>query len=68
MSQKIVIQVDPQGNSQVRTEGFSGASCQAASRFIEQALGRTVSDQLTPDYFNTLSSQTEAKTNVGEPQ
>ena len=53
MSQRIVIKVAPNGQTEVRTEGFTGSSCQRASQFIERALGSKQTEQLTQDYFKT---------------
>ncbi len=68
LSQRIIIQVSTTGETVVRTEGFSGSSCQKASQFIEQALGSRQSEQLTQDFY---SSSTDAGThtiNQGESQ
>jgi hypothetical protein len=47
----IEIIVSPQGETTVQTKGFTGASCQDASKFIEQALGRRTQEQLTGEFF-----------------
>lgn len=47
----IEITVAPDGQSQVETKGFSGAQCQQASRFIEQALGTPVKERLKPEFY-----------------
>lgn len=47
----IEITVDPQGHSRVETKGFAGATCRAASRFLEEALGRSTGERLTAEYF-----------------
>ena len=68
MSQRIIITVAPSGMAQVRTEGFSGSSCQKASEFIERAIGQRESEQLTQDYYK---ASTEAGCNTltqGEAQ
>jgi hypothetical protein len=39
----IEIIVSPNGETKLETKGFAGASCQDASRFLEQALGQTTS-------------------------
>jgi hypothetical protein len=46
----IEIVVSPQGEIRLITRGFTGRSCQDASRQLEQALGLRVSEQLTPEY------------------
>lgn len=50
MTKTIEITVSPKGQTTVTTRGFAGSSCREASRFIEQALGQQVSEQLTAEY------------------
>lgn len=47
----IEILVSPTGRTRVETRGFTGAACQEASRFLEQALGTRTSEQLTSAYY-----------------
>ncbi len=58
MSQRIVIRVAPNGETEVRTEGFNGRSCQQASELIERALGHQLTERLTEDFY-------KASTDVG---
>jgi hypothetical protein len=51
MSRTIEVIVSPQGESRVETKGFAGASCQAASQFLEQALGVRTNAKLTTEYY-----------------
>ena len=51
MTKTIEIIVSPAGETSVQTKGFTGASCQEASRFIEQSLGRRTGEQLTGDFY-----------------
>ena len=55
----IEIIVKPDGQVVVKTEGFTGASCRDASRFIEQALGQRQNEQLTAEFHLTTDQQTE---------
>jgi hypothetical protein len=55
----IEIIVSPTGQVRVETKGFTGRECQEASRFIEQALGRRTSEQLTAE-FNQQQPQHQA--------
>ena len=50
-SRTIEIIVSPSGESRLETKGFQGAACQQASRFLEEALGRRDSEQLTAEYY-----------------
>jgi len=53
MRQTIEIIVTPEGNTSVRTLGFAGPSCRDASRFLEEALGRSVGEQLTAEFHES---------------
>ena len=46
----IQIVVSPDGQSRIETRGFAGADCRQASRFIEEALGNKVSENLTAEF------------------
>jgi hypothetical protein len=41
----------PTGETVIETQGFAGAACQEASRFLELALGAKTGERLTADYF-----------------
>ena len=47
---QILITVSPQGKTTVETQGYQGAACQAASRFLEVALGQRTGEVLTSAY------------------
>ena len=53
----IEIIVSPKGETRIETKGFAGADCQQASRFLEQALGRRTDEQLTQEFFQSLSTE-----------
>lgn len=53
----IEIVVSPDGTTRIETRGFSGASCQDASRFLEQALGRTTAEQRTAEFHQAVVPQ-----------
>ncbi len=47
------ILIAPDGRTSVATHGFTGADCRAASRFLEQALGRVAGERLTSEFHQT---------------
>ena len=58
----IEIIVTPNGESRVETKGFTGTDCQSASRFLRQALGSQVAEQLKSEFYEqspTSHRQTE---------
>jgi len=57
MSRVIEITVAPNGEARVQTKGFAGPECQYASRFIERALGQTVDESTTAEFFQSAESE-----------
>ncbi|WP_339735876.1 DUF2997 domain-containing protein [uncultured Gimesia sp.] len=45
------------GQSRIETRGFTGSQCKDASRFLETALGKVSSEQLTAEYHQTVQHQ-----------
>lgn len=60
----IEITISPTGRSTVETSGFAGSTCQEASRFIEQALGKTVGEQRTAEFYQPAATD-RLKANQG---
>lgn len=52
----IEVTVLPTGETKVRTQGFAGSECQAASKFLERALGQVRSDRLTDEFFQQATA------------
>jgi hypothetical protein len=51
MTKTIEIIVSPGGEARLETKGFTGASCRAASQFMEHALGIRQSEQVTAEFY-----------------
>ena len=51
MAEQIEITVDVEGNVTVGASGVKGSGCQALTREIEKAIGRTSADQKTPEFY-----------------
>ncbi|MCG8586113.1 MAG: DUF2997 domain-containing protein [Pirellulales bacterium] len=49
---RIEVIVSNTGQTRLVTKGFEGRECRDASRFLELAMGKTVSDHLTSEYFD----------------
>lgn len=58
---RIEIIVSPTGETRVETKGFSGSGCREASRFIEQALGQRIDEQLTAEFHGSTAATTETQ-------
>jgi hypothetical protein len=57
----IEIIVQPDGQTRVETKGFTGSICRDASRFIEEALGKTTGEKLTGEFYQTHAAQQSAQ-------
>ena len=57
---KIEVIISPSGETKIETKGFAGSECREASKFIEQALGKQTSEQLTAE-FHQVASQPQTQ-------
>lgn len=53
----IEVTISPKGESTVQTKGFAGNDCLQASKFIENALGLTVGEQKTGEFYAVTENQ-----------
>ena len=51
MSRKIHVRVTPTGEITVEAEGFQGKGCEAATKAIEEALGKPRERTRKPDFW-----------------
>ena len=51
MSRRIHVRVSPTGEIQVEAEGFKGSGCEAATKAIEEALGKQTGRTRKPDFW-----------------
>lgn len=52
---KITVHVDREGGTQISTEGFTGTTCQDATKQLEKALGIVTENKHTDEYYATSS-------------
>ncbi len=55
MSQ-VIINIDAEGNTTVSVKGAKGKSCKSLTAKIEAALGQTVKDDKTPEFFQVVAA------------
>jgi len=48
---KIIITIDENGNTKIKTEGIMGKACFSASQFLEDTLGKVVETKKTSEYY-----------------
>ena len=57
MSRRILVRVSATGDITVEAEGFQGKGCEAATKAIEDALGKTRTRTRKPDFWRQAQSQ-----------
>ena len=57
MSRTIEIIVTATGETTVTTRGFAGQSCRDASKFMKEALGQQIGEQLTAEFHQATGVQ-----------
>jgi len=64
MTQIIEITVSPTGETKLETKGFAGPKCREVSRYMKEALGKSVDEQLTSEFHEVtqLPNATQQQT------
>jgi hypothetical protein len=52
----IEITVSPEGDTTIRTSGFTGSTCKDATRELERALGVAGNERLLPEFYGQAST------------
>ena len=52
---RMEIIVSPEGETTLETKGFAGPPCQAASEFLEKALGRRTAEKLSAEFHQSFN-------------
>lgn len=65
MSRKIHVRVSSIGEITVEAEGFQGKGCEAATKAIEEALGKTKQRTRKPDFWRQ-SNRHQNQQQIGE--
>jgi hypothetical protein len=63
MTKTIEMIISATGQIRVETKGFAGSVCQAASRFLEEALGPRQSEHLTAEFHQCAEAQADITAN-----
>ena len=61
---QIEVIVTRDGSTRVATKGFQGVDCQAASRFLEAALGRRIDETLTPEFHQSACEHNQVSEEI----
>ncbi len=60
----IQIIVSPAGQTRLETKGFTGTTCHAASKFLEQAMGRKLSEGPTAEAHQAVRHEAEEREEI----
>ena len=58
----IEVVVSPTGETKVETKGFAGTACKEASKFVEQALGQSICEKPTSEFYRTEAQTQQNRT------
>lgn len=56
MNRVIEMNVSPTGDVTVQTKGYTGSDCLQASKFLEQALGTTLTETKTAEFYQAATT------------
>ena len=56
---QIIVEISPDGEITIETRGFKGKACLKESKFLKDVLGREISQQLTPAYYQENKKKTK---------
>ena len=65
MSRRILVKVSPLGEITVEADGFQGKGCEAATKAIEDALGKPRERTRKPDFWRQ-SNRSQNQQQLGE--
>ncbi len=66
MNRRILVKVSPIGDISVEAEGFQGNGCEAATKAIEEALGKTTTRVRKPDFWRqSLRQENQQRLEIG---
>ena len=57
MSRRILVRITPAGEITVEAEGFKGKGCEAATKAIEDALGKPGTRSRKPEFWRQETTQ-----------
>lgn len=56
--EEIIVEIDDEGAVEVKTRGFKGKGCLAASKWLEEQLGATLETKRTGEYYAEETKET----------
>ena len=63
--ERIEVRISPQGQITIDAKGYTGRSCEEATRFLEQELGTVGRKQRTRDWYRPQANQNQQTNRIG---
>ena len=57
IKKELIIEIAPDGNLRIKTEGFKGTECEEELKPIEKAMGRVTERVKTSEYYQQSNTQ-----------
>ena len=57
MAKIIEVTVSPRGETTIQTRGYAGGDCLQATKFLEQALGATITESKTAEFYQGQAAE-----------
>ena len=57
MAEEIIIDISPTGETEIKVQGCPGPSCKDLTKGLEKALGKTVSDKKSQEYYKQVETE-----------
>jgi hypothetical protein len=61
VAERVIVNIDPNGNTTVEVDGVVGLGCKKLTADIEKALGKVTSTTLKPEYHRKPQEQVRRK-------
>jgi len=63
--QEIHVDIAPDGSLKIDAVGFTGADCEQATHFLEEALGQVAEKRKKPEFWQQRSGRTNQRLHTG---
>lgn len=57
MPRIIEVIVSPKGETKLQTKGYAGSDCLRASKFLQEALGTSLSESKTAEFYEAAANE-----------
>ena len=62
---QIIVTIAPDGSTKVTAKGYTGPACRDATKALREALGQSVRESRTADYYAAVQQQAQQRLGGG---